>query len=214
MIRVALVDDEELIRTGFRAIIDANEDMTVVGEASNGAEAVDLASRTPVDVMVMDIRMPVLDGIEATAKVKGRRPETSVLILTTFDADEYVYRAIKAGATGFLLKDSPREQFLYAIRVVHGGEALVSPTVTRRLLERFTPDESIPLPDLSQKEAEVLTLLAEGLSNKELAERLYVSEATVKTHVSNILTKLGARDRVQAVVAAYETGLVRPRKRD
>lgn len=213
MIRVALVDDEELIRTGFRAIIESSDDMTVVGEAATGADAVDLCGRERIDVVVMDIRMPVLDGIEATSKIKARRPEISVLILTTFDADEYVYRAIKAGATGFLLKDSPREQLLYAIRVVHGGEALVSPTVTRRLLERFTPDEPIPLPDLSQKESEVLTLLAEGLSNKELADRLYVSEATVKTHVSNILTKLGARDRVQAVVAAYETGLVRPRKR-
>ena len=210
MIRVALVDDQELIRSGFRAIVESTDDLRVVGEATNGAEAIDLCDRVPVDVLVMDVRMPVLDGISATARIRGRHPEIAVLILTTFDVDEYVYRAVKAGATGFLLKDSPRDHFLYAIRVVHAGDALVSPSVTRRLLERFTPDELVPLPELSEKETTVLRHLAEGLSNRELAERLYVSEATVKTHVSNILTKLGLRDRVQAVVLAYETGLVRP----
>jgi DNA-binding NarL/FixJ family response regulator len=212
-IRVLLADDQALVRSGFRMILEARPDMDVVGEAKNGLEAVVLTDETRPDVVVMDVRMPELDGIEATRRIASGGGESRVLILTTFDLDEYVYAAIRAGASGFLLKDVQPAQLVDAIRVVAAGDALLAPTVTRRLLETFAT--SLPaMPDgtldaLSPREREVLTLIAGGLANSEIAERLFLSEATVKSHVSSILRKLSVRDRVQAVVAAYETGLVR-----
>jgi DNA-binding NarL/FixJ family response regulator len=215
MIKVLLVDDQALVRSGFRMILEAREDLEVVGEAEDGRQAVELAARTSPDVVLMDVRMPELDGIEATARILAERPETRVLILTTFDLDEYVARAIRAGASGFLLKDVRPTQLVDAIRVVAGGDALLAPTVTRRLLERFASglgDDRIPpsLDRLTERELEILRLVAEGLSNAEIAERLVVGESTVKTHVSSVLRKLQLRDRVQAVIAAYDAGLVRP----
>ena len=217
-IRVVLCDDQALVRSGFRMILEAREDIEVVGEAEDGAQALDLAWRHRPDVVLMDVRMPRLDGVEATRRLVESGSEARVLILTTFDLDEYVYEALRAGASGFLLKDVQPAQLVDAVRVVARGDALLAPTVTRRLLDRFAqalPGSSEkPPPELSsltEREREVLGLLAGGLSNAELAERLFLSETTVKTHVSSILRKLGLRDRVQAVVLAYQAGLVRPR---
>jgi DNA-binding NarL/FixJ family response regulator len=223
-IRVALVDDQELVRAGFRMMLDAQPDMTVVGEAADGLAAVALAARREVDVMVMDVRMPRLDGVEAARRIcaGGQRPK--VLMLTTFDLDEYAFAALKSGASGFLLKDVPPEELLFAIRAVHSGDSVVAPSTTRRLIDRFVPlipagtaEDATPaaagLAELTEREREVLVQVAAGLSNAEIATRLFVSEATVKTHVGRILSKLGLRDRVQAVVLAYETGLVRARTR-
>jgi DNA-binding NarL/FixJ family response regulator len=220
-VRVALVDDQELVRTGFRMMLDAQPDMTVVGEAADGLAAVALAAAGEADVMVMDVRMPRLDGVEAARRIcaAGKRPR--VLMLTTFDLDEYAFAALKAGASGFLLKDVPPQELLFAIRAVHSGDSVVAPSTTRRLIDRFvpmlsaaegeTPLATAGLAGLTDREREVLVQVAAGLSNAEIATRLFVSEATVKTHVGRILAKLGLRDRVQAVVLAYETGLVRAR---
>jgi DNA-binding NarL/FixJ family response regulator len=220
VIRVLIVDDQALVRTGFRMIVEAEDDVTVVGEAADGEEALRLAESARPDVVLMDIRMPKLDGVEATRRIVAARDFDAprVLILTTFDLDEYVIEALRAGASAFLLKDAPPEELVAAIRTVHGGDAVVAPRVTRRLLDRFAaalpaatqPDEPSALASLTEREREVLTLIARGLSNAEIASELYVSETTVKTHVGHVLTKLGLRDRVQAVVLAYETGLVRP----
>jgi DNA-binding NarL/FixJ family response regulator len=216
-IRVLLCDDQALVRSGFRMILEAREDIEVVGEAEDGAQVLDLARRRRPDVILMDVRMPRLDGVEATRRLVEEGSEARILILTTFDLDEYVYEALRAGASGFLLKDLQPAQLVEAIRVVARGEALLAPTVTRRLLDRFAqglpgaPGEPPPeLSSLTERELEVLGLLASGLSNAELAERLFLSETTVKTHVSSILRKLGLRDRVQAVVLAYQAGLARP----
>jgi DNA-binding NarL/FixJ family response regulator len=218
-IRILLVDDQELVRAGFRMVLDAQPDMDVVGEAGDGLAAVQLLATTPADVAVMDVRMPRLDGIEATRRIcqSGERPR--VLMLTTFDLDEYAYAALKAGASGFLLKDVPPAELLFGIRAVHSGDAVVAPSMTRRLIDRFAPlfpagdDGGGPpaLDALTSREREVLAHVAQGLSNSEIAARLFVSEATVKTHVGRVLAKLGLRDRVQAVVLAYESGLVRAR---
>jgi len=216
VIRVLLADDQALVRGGFRMILEARDDFEVVGEAANGAEAVELAQRAQPDVILMDVRMPVLDGVEATRRLVAAGSPARVLILTTFDLDEYVHAAIRAGASGFLLKDVEPEELVAAVRVVADGDALLAPSVTRRLLERFadTLPPEVQSPDLdalTSRELETLRLLASGSSNAEIAEQLVVAEATVKTHVSSILRKLRVRDRVQAVVAAYDAGLVRPR---
>ena len=215
-IRVALVDDQELVRAGFRMVLDAQPDMTVTGEASDGLGAIELAKRGSADVMVMDARMPRMDGVAATRRIRQAGDRPRVLMLTTFDLDEYAFAALKAGASGFLLKDVPPEELLFAIRAVHSGDAVVAPSTTRRLLDRFAPmlpagdpQAASELEELTERERQVLVLVAQGLSNAELARRLFVSEATVKTHVGRILAKLGLRDRVQAVVYAYENGLVR-----
>jgi DNA-binding NarL/FixJ family response regulator len=213
-IRVLICDDQALVRGGFRAILGAQPDIEVVGEAENGAEAVALAERRRPDVILMDIRMPVLDGVEATRRLVADGSPARILVLTTFDLDEYVHAAIRAGASGFLLKDVTPAKLLEAIRIVAGGDALLAPSVTRRLLERFAAtlpagdQSSDVLAQLTARETEVLRLLAGGLSNAEIASELVVSEATVKTHISSLLRKLGLRDRVQAVILAYETGLV------
>jgi DNA-binding NarL/FixJ family response regulator len=216
-VRVLLCDDQALVRSGFRMVLEARDDMDVVGEAEDGAGALELAGRCRPDVILMDVRMPVMDGVEATRRLARTGTRARIVILTTFDSDEYVYEALRAGASGFLLKDVQPGQLVDAIRVVARGEALLAPTVTRRLLDRFahTLPERIrgapaALAELTERELEVLTLLASGLSNAELAERLFLSETTVKTHVSSILRKLDLRDRVQAVVFAYQAGLVRP----
>lgn len=213
-IRVLIADDQHLVRTGFRLIIDLEPDMEVVGEAVDGVEAVRAAEELRPDLVLMDIRMPLLDGLEATRRVVARDPAPRVLILTTFDLDEYVFEGMRAGASGFLLKEVPREQLITGIRMVHGGDALVAPSITRRLVERFT---SMPAPGrgsrpegLTERELEILEHLGRGLSNAEIAGRLFIGEATVKTHVARVLAKLGLRDRVQAVVYAYEHGLVVP----
>jgi DNA-binding NarL/FixJ family response regulator len=221
-IRVVVADDHEVVRNGFAGLIDTQPDMTVVGTAANGAEAVSVCRERPTDVVLMDIRMPGMDGIEATrALTHGAadgRPR--VLILTTFDLDEYVYDAIRAGASGFLLKDVTAERLFDAVRVVAAGDALLAPNITRRLIAEFAalhrPDTppAAALAALTPRETQVLRLVAEGLSNPEIAARLIVTEETVKTHVSRMLAKLGLRDRTQAVVAAYETGLVVPRSHD
>jgi DNA-binding NarL/FixJ family response regulator len=216
VIRVVIVDDQSLVRAGFRMVLGAQPDMAVVGEASDGAEAMQVLARTPADVVVMDVRMPVMDGVEATRALCREPGGPRVLVLTTFDTDADAFAALQAGASGFLLKNVPPEELLSAIRVVAGGESVVAPRVTRRLLDRFAgqltppPDSDDRISQLTDREREVLLLVAQGLSNVEIAERLYVAETTVKTHVGRILTKLGLRDRVQAVVLAYETGLVRP----
>jgi DNA-binding NarL/FixJ family response regulator len=223
-IRVALVDDQELVRAGFRMMLDAQPDMSVTGEAADGLAAVALAASGAADVMVMDVRMPRLDGVEAVRRIcaDGAGEWPKVLMLTTFDLDEYAFAALKAGASGFLLKDVPPQELLFAIRAVHSGDSVVAPSTTRRLIDRFAPllpageAEASPaagLAELTEREREVLVQVAAGLSNAEIAVRLFVSEATVKTHVGRILGKLGLRDRVQAVVLAYETGLVRARTR-
>jgi DNA-binding NarL/FixJ family response regulator len=215
-IRIILVDDQELVRTGFRMVLDAQPDMTVVGEAADGLAAIESARDHAADVMIMDARMPRLDGVAATQRIRQSGDRPRVLMLTTFDLDEYAFAALKAGASGFLLKDVPPDELLFAIRAVHSGDAVVAPSTTRRLLDRFVPmlpaGEAAGTPelsDLTERERQVLVLVAHGLSNAELAVRLFVSEATVKTHVGRILAKLGLRDRVQAVVYAYENGLVR-----
>ncbi|MBW4718492.1 response regulator [Saccharothrix obliqua] len=215
MTRVVIADDQLLVRTGFRMILTA-DGVDVVAEATNGEEAVDAVRRTRPDVVLMDIRMPVLDGLEATRRIlSGAAGEPRVLMLTTFDLDHYVYAALSAGASGFLLKDVTPEHLVAAIRMVRAGDALLAPSITRRLVERFARrDEGVAHRDLAAltpRELEVLRLLAQGLSNAELATRLHLSEATVKTHVARILAKLDLRDRVQAVITAYETGLVSPR---
>jgi DNA-binding NarL/FixJ family response regulator len=219
-IRVLLVDDQELVRTGFRMVLADEDGIEVVGEAANGREAIAAAERHRPDVVVMDIRMPVMDGIEATRRLASAGPDAAgprILVLTTFDADEHVVDAIRAGASGFLLKDVTPADFVAAIRIVAAGDALIAPSVTRRLLDRFA---RLPLPSdasrgdvlgqLTEREVEVLELVAEGLSNREIADRLVLAEPTVKTHVSHLLLKLDLRDRAQLVVLAYETGLVRP----
>ncbi len=215
MIRVLLADDQELVRSGFRLILELADGIEVVGEAADGREAVRLAKELQPDVVLMDVRMPELDGIEATRRLRQAGVEVRVLVLTTFDLDEYVYAAMRAGASGFLLKDAPREQLVTAVRTVARGEALLAPAVTRRLIERFVdrpaPVEAAPaLAELSARELEVLRLVARGLSNAEIADELVIGEATVKTHVAHILRKLGLRDRVQAVVLAYESRIVEP----
>jgi DNA-binding NarL/FixJ family response regulator len=217
-IRVLLVDDQALVRSGFRLILETRDDLDVVGEAADGREAVDLARRLRPDVILMDVRMPDVDGVEATRRLAAIGSPARVLILTTFDLDEYVYDALRAGASGFLLKDVEPAQLVDAIRVVAAGEALLAPTVTRRLLDHFadalpsTQPQPLPaaLARLTERELEILKLLAGGLSNAELAELLFLSETTVKTHISSVLRKLELRDRVQAVVLAYQAGLVRP----
>ncbi|MDP9465051.1 MAG: response regulator transcription factor [Actinomycetota bacterium] len=216
-IRVAIVDDQALMRDGFSMILDAQPDIEVVGDAENGRLGVELCQRTRPDVVLMDIRMPVLDGLEATRLIMSSDDcDTKVLVLTTFDLDEYVYAAMRAGASGYLLKDTPAKELVAAVRVIAQGDALLSPSVTRRLIEEFArqPEPkavTTALPDdLTEREREALELLAHGLSNREIAAEMYIGEATAKTHVSRLLTKLGVRDRVQAVVLAYETGLVRP----
>jgi DNA-binding NarL/FixJ family response regulator len=217
-VRVLLVDDQPLLRTGFRMVLGGEVDLDVVGEAGDGAEAVDLARRLLPDVVLMDIRMPRMDGVAATRAIVAARLPVRVLILTTFDLDEYVVGALRAGASGFLSKDVPAADLVTAIRAVAAGEAVVAPRILKRLLDRFAealPDpNAAPPPDLkslTEREREVLVQVARGLSNAEIARELQVSETTVKTHVGHVLTKLGLRDRVQAVVVAYESGLVRPR---
>jgi DNA-binding NarL/FixJ family response regulator len=212
-IRVLLVDDQTLVRTGFRLILGSEPDIEVVGDAADGEAGVDLGRRLRPDVVLMDIRMPKVDGIEATRRLTRDLPATKVVILTTYDLDEYVFDALRAGASGFILKDAPPDQLVNAVRVAAGGDALLAPSVTRRLVEEFarrTPRADLPLADLTARELEVLKLIAKALSNAEIAERLVVSEGTVKTHVARILDKLDCRDRVQVVVAAYESGLVQP----
>jgi DNA-binding NarL/FixJ family response regulator len=222
MIRVMIADDQALVRAGFRVLIESDPDLTVVGEASDGGEAFDLSLTQQPDVVLMDIRMPQVDGLEATRRISADRrlDATRVLILTTFETDEYVFEALRAGASGFLLKDTEPADLLAAVRVIARGEALLAPSVTRRLIEEVTsraersapPDQS-DLDVLTDREREVLALVAGGLTNDEIAASLYVSPLTAKTHVSRILTKLGARDRTQLVVIAYETGVVTPRSR-
>jgi DNA-binding NarL/FixJ family response regulator len=215
-VRLLIVDDQELVRTGFRLFLETQDDLEVVGEAGDGREAVERARELRPDVVLMDIRMPHMDGVEATARLAeaGLEPPPRVLVLTTFDLDEYVFGALRAGAAGFLLKDASRERLVEAIRVVHAGEALLSPSITRRLVEDFAARTDPPempsalLDELTPREREVLVLVARGLSNGEIAERLVVTEATVKSHVGHVLLKLGLRDRVQAVVFAYEHGIV------
>lgn len=216
MTRVLVVDDQALVRAGFVALIDSDPELEVVGEAGDGVAAVALAERTAPDVVVMDIRMPEMDGIEATRLITSHDPAPSILVLTTFDLDEYVYDALRAGASGFLLKDTPPVELLHAIKVVAAGDALLSPSVTRRLIEDFAqqaPKEQrhVEPPEfLTERETEVLVEIARGLSNAEISEKLFIGEATVKTHVGRILSKLGLASRTQAVTYAYETGLVVP----
>lgn len=213
-IRVLLADDQALVRAGFRMILEAQPDLEVVGEAGDGAEAVALAAEHRPDVVLMDVRMPRMDGIEATRSVVSELPSTRVLVLTTFDLDEYVYDALQAGASGFLLKDVGRDELVSAVRVIAGGDALLAPSITRRLLGDFVrsrPGTAGPAPDaLTVREFDTLQLLAQGLSNLQIADRMVVSEHTVKTHVSNVFHKLGLRDRVHAVIYAYERGIVAP----
>jgi DNA-binding NarL/FixJ family response regulator len=209
-IRVLVADDQSMVRAGFRMLLGGEDDIDVVAEAGNGLEAVEKAARFDPTVVLMDIRMPELDGIEATRRILAANGEARILILTTFDLDEYVYEALKAGASGFVLKDEPPEQLLAAIRTVAAGDALLSPTVTRRVIKEFgripRPAPPKELEDLSEREREVFRLVARGLSNAEIGQELFISETTVKTHVTHILQKLNLRDRVQAVVLAYQTG--------
>jgi DNA-binding NarL/FixJ family response regulator len=215
-IRVVVVDDQELVRSGFCVILDAADGITVVGEAGNGEAAVSVVADHHPDVVLMDIRMPGMDGLEATRLITCAEPAPKVVMLTTFDLDDYVYEALRAGASGFLLKDAPRGDLIAAVRAAAAGDALLAPSVTRRLIEAFArrPPETSPSParlkSLTARERDVLLLIARGRSNAEIALTLFVSEATVKTHVGNVLAKLGLRDRVQAVILAYETGLVVP----
>jgi DNA-binding NarL/FixJ family response regulator len=210
-IRVLVADDQSMVRAGFRMLLAGEEDIEVVAEASNGLEAIDKAARFKPAVVLMDIRMPELDGLEATRRILAADDAARILILTTFDLDEYVYEALRSGASGFVLKDDSPEQLLAAIRTVAGGDALLSPAITKRVIQKFarTPRPSPPkeLDDLSEREREVFRLIAQGLSNAEIAQGLYISETTVKTHITHILQKLNLRDRVQAVVLAYQTGV-------
>jgi DNA-binding NarL/FixJ family response regulator len=215
VIRVLVADDQALMRGGFRMILDAQDDIEVVGEAIDGRDAVQQYRRSSPDVVVMDVRMPAMDGIEATRRLTAADPPARVLILTTFDLDEYVYEALRAGASGFLLKDRPPEELVAAVRVVAAGEALIAPSVTRRLIEEFARRPASPRPpeglaDLTDRERDVLVLMARGRSNAEIAVDLFIAETTVKTHVGHVLAKLRLRDRAQAVVVAYESGLVHP----
>jgi DNA-binding NarL/FixJ family response regulator len=217
MIRVALADDQELVRAGFAALLDAEDDIEVVGEAADGQQAVRIAEQRGPDVMLMDIRMPVLDGIEAIRRIAARPELTSVhvIILTTFELDEYVFEGLRAGAAGFLVKDTDAAELIRAVRVVAGGGALLAPTVTRRLIAEFASRtrEARRLPgldELTPREHEVVALIAQGLSNEEISKKIYVSPSTAKTHATRAMTKLGARDRAQLVVFAYQAGLVRP----
>jgi DNA-binding NarL/FixJ family response regulator len=211
-IRILVADDQSMVRAGFRLLLSRERDIEVVAEASNGLEAVDKADRFHPTVVLMDIRMPELDGLEATRRILAADDTARILILTTFDLDEYVYEALKAGASGFVLKDDPPEQLLAAIRIIAGGDALLSPTITRRVIERFAripqPAPHAELEDLTERELDVLRLIARGLSNAEIGAELYISDTTVKTHITHILQKLDLRDRVQAVVLAYESGLL------
>jgi DNA-binding NarL/FixJ family response regulator len=216
-VRLLIVDDQELVRTGLHTILQGVEDFDVVGEADDGLSAISQATQLKPDVVLMDVRMPHLDGVEATARIRASEPASRVILLTTFDLDEYVYAGLRAGASGFLLKDTLAVELVAAIRAVLAGDAVIAPSATRRLIERFleaTPpdpaEQAAALAPLTTREHEVLTLLGRGLSNAEIAQRLYLSEATVKTHVGRVLGKLGLRDRIQAVVLAYETGLIRP----
>ncbi len=218
-IRVVIADDQELLRLGFRMILEQEADIEVVGEAGDGEEAVEVTKKTDPDVVLMDVRMPGVDGIEATRRIVDGTPSTRVLVLTTFDVDDHAFGTLRAGASGFLLKDVPPEELTAAIRHVASGDAVVSPRITRRLLDEFAHVLDAPgtdgavapgLATLTEREQEVLVAVAEGLSNAEIAQRLYVSEATVKSHVGRILGKLGLRDRVQAVVFAFQAGIVRP----
>jgi DNA-binding NarL/FixJ family response regulator len=216
VIRVAIADDQALVRGGFRSILDGQPDIEVVGEAGDGAEAVEAAVRLAPDVILMDVRMPGTDGLEATRRIAARGLATRVLVLTTFDVDEYVYEAMKAGASGFLLKTAPPRQLAEAVRTVAAGDEILAPSVTRRLVEQFVrrppPGTGVParLADLTERELDVLRLVARAQSNAEIAAELFVTEATVKSHVNRLLGKLGLRDRTQAIVLAYETGLVEP----
>ena len=220
MIRVLLADDQALVREGFRMILEAQEDVEVVGEASTGAEAIAQTRALSPDVVLMDIRMPDTDGLEATRVLVASGAQARIVILTTFDLDEYVYQAFHVGASGFLLKDVPRAQLISAVRTVNDGDALLSPSITRRLIEEFVrrppPSPGVPtqLENLTERELEVLRLIARGLANAEIADTLVISDATVKTHVAHILQKLNLRDRIQAVVLAYECGLVVPQVGD
>jgi len=213
-IRVLVADDQSMVRAGFRMLLGGEEDIEVVAEASNGLEAVEKAARYDPTVVLMDIRMPELDGLEAARRILAADRDARILILTTFDLDEYVYEALRAGASGFVLKDEPPEQLLAAIRTVAAGDALLSPAVTKRVIAQFTriprPTPPAELDDLSEREREVFRLIARGLSNGEIAQELFISETTVKTHVTHILAKLGLRDRVQAVVLAHQAGLFEP----
>ena len=223
MIRVLLVDDQAMVRAGLRMILDSEEDIEVVGEVEDGAGAAAAVAKHRPDVILMDIRMPGMDGLAATREVIAAHPDAKVVVLTTFDLDEYVYGALRAGASGFLLKSASGDALINAVKVVAGGEALLAPEVTRRVIEQFaraeraagTGAEHVPteeaIGDLSDREVEVLQLMAQGMSNQEIAKDLFLSSTTVKTHVSHILTKLGVRDRVQAVVEAYDSGIVAPR---
>jgi DNA-binding NarL/FixJ family response regulator len=212
-LRLLIADDQSLVRAGFRKLLDGEAELEVVGEAADGVEAIAEAKRLRPDVVLMDIRMPRLDGVEATRRITADGTATAVLILTTYDLDEYVFQALKAGANGFLLKDSPPDDLIAAIRVVARGDALLAPSITRRLIAEFTARNgrpADPLPEISDREREVLVGVARGLTNTELAQALFIGEATVKTHVSNLLAKLGCRDRVQLVARAYEAGVVVP----
>ncbi|MEI7547199.1 MAG: response regulator transcription factor [Actinomycetota bacterium] len=217
MIRVALVDDQAMVRAGFRMILESEPDITVVGEAGDGQEAIDVVARSAPRVVLMDVRMPVMDGIEATRRIVAAGGGARILVLTTFDLEAHVYAALRAGASGFLLKDAPAQQLIDAVRVIAAGDALLAPSVTRMLIEEVSRRPSVDpasvapgIADLTERELEVLKLIARGLSNHEIAQQLYLGEATVKTHVGRVLTKLDLRDRVQAVVVAYESGLITP----
>jgi DNA-binding NarL/FixJ family response regulator len=222
-IRILVADDQSMVRAGFRMLLAGEPDIEVVAEASNGLEAVDKAARFRPTVVLMDIRMPELDGLEATRRILAADDTARILILTTFDLDEYVYEALRAGASGFVLKDDPPEQLLAAVRIVAGGDALLSPAITRRVIKQFTrvPHPAPPrqLDDLTERERDVFRLVARGLSNAEIGRELYISDTTVKTHITHLLQKLNLRDRIQAVVLAYQTGLAdadtgRPGSRD
>ena len=214
MTRVVIVDDQEMVRTGLGMVLEAEADLDVVGEAGDGDQAVRVVIRERPDVVLMDVRMPGTDGIEATRRITEAHPEVAVIMLTTFDLDEYVYGALRAGASGFLLKDAPADDLVEAIRVVVNGEALLAPSITKRLIAEFAsrrePTAPQGLDSLTDREVEVLRLVARGMTNAEIAAELFLGETTVKTHVSRLLTKLGLRDRVQLVVAAYESGLIQP----
>lgn len=216
MISVLLVDDQQLVRTGFRLILELEPDITVIGEAADGKACLRMVAEEQPDVILMDVRMPVLDGIQTTSQLTAAGSTSRILMLTTFDIDEYVYDAMRAGASGFLLKDAPREQLVAAVRIVAGGESLLAPSITRRLIERFvslpSPADGLPVlvRSLSPREREVYELLSRGMTNAEIAARLVVGDATVKTHVARVLAKLGVRDRMQAVILAYECGFIQP----